>query len=300
MSTIVQTLQSIPRKLAGARVGIPPRQVRFLFKREAPRYYVFDESPVATNLFVTLSGIFPPGERFFVESVRRFREQITDETLKAQIAGFIGQEAIHGREHERLNAYHRERNLDARVPDRMVRAGLWALSHLSDSQQLACTAFMEHATAALAEEWLTNEKLQKTSDPELMQLWYWHALEELEHKAVTYDVWKQVSGNDHERTMAMALVLTVIIPPIFVAWTMLLVRDGQLLKVRENRDAVRFLFKKKGFLHNVFRAMPAFIGEGFHPSKHSTKALEELWREKLFGAQGELRQYASNLEHCAV
>lgn len=50
-----------------------------------------------------LSGGFPPGEEAFIRSVRRFADQITDPVLKERVAGFIGQESMHGQEHRRLN-----------------------------------------------------------------------------------------------------------------------------------------------------------------------------------------------------
>ncbi len=48
---------------------------------------------------MVFSGIFPPGDRFFTESVRNFRDRITAPVLKPQVSGVVGQEALHGREH---------------------------------------------------------------------------------------------------------------------------------------------------------------------------------------------------------
>lgn len=85
------------RALTGAQVGIPPRHIDFRFSTEEQRYFFFDKNPLASLLFVVFSGIFPPGERFFMESVRAFRDRIEDPVLKAQVSGFMGQEALHGR-----------------------------------------------------------------------------------------------------------------------------------------------------------------------------------------------------------
>src|SRR3546814_6631164 len=56
-----------------------------------------------SHILAVLSATFPKGEQFFVDSVRNFRDQITDEELRRQVAGFIGQETMHGREHDRFN-----------------------------------------------------------------------------------------------------------------------------------------------------------------------------------------------------
>src|SRR5690554_6690848 len=89
------------RRLAGASVGIPPRHLDFQIP-QAPRYFLGDNA-TATTFIAVLSAFFPPGERFFMESVRHFRKQINDPVLKAEVAGFMGQEAIHVRDNKRLN-----------------------------------------------------------------------------------------------------------------------------------------------------------------------------------------------------
>ena len=44
-----------------------------------------------------LSTTFPDGERFFIDSVRNFQDQIKDPKLQKDIRAFIGQEANHGK-----------------------------------------------------------------------------------------------------------------------------------------------------------------------------------------------------------
>jgi len=293
------TVQAKPLRLSGAQVGIPPRHVKFSFPVEADRYFFFNQNPLASLVFVVFSGVFPPGERFFVESVRRFRDQVSDPVLKAQIAGFIGQEALHGREHDRLNAFFSARNLDVETPDRAVKWGLRQLERFSPRLQLACTTMMEHFTAHLAEQWLTHEAFRNSSDGEMLKLWYWHALEELEHKTVAYDVFEQVGGTLAERRIALGLVLALLAPPIIASWGVLLLKEGQLLNVQENLRGLRALFGKNGFISGVLKHMPAYMKPGFHPSQQQTQALENEWRERLFGRYGELLDEYKNSEALA-
>ena len=56
-----------------------------------------------THFLNTLSIFFPAGERFFIQSIRNYRDQVTDPSLKKAVAAFIGQEAFHTREHEEYN-----------------------------------------------------------------------------------------------------------------------------------------------------------------------------------------------------
>ena len=67
-----------------------------------PKYFVADDI-LRSHIAAMLSAVFPEGEDFFVRSVRNYRDQITDPVLKEQVKGFIGQEALHGREHRAFN-----------------------------------------------------------------------------------------------------------------------------------------------------------------------------------------------------
>ena len=293
-ASLLQQTATTPRALTGAQVGIPPRHVDFRFSQQPQRYFFYHENPLASLLMVVFSGIFPPGERFFMASVRHFRDRITDPVLKAQVSGFMGQEALHGREHDRLNEFFAARGLDPQLPSRWVSWGLRQLERFAPRTQLACTTMMEHFTAHLAEEWLTNRTLAESSDPDMLHLWYWHALEELEHKSVAYDVFEQVGGTRRERLRAGLLVGVFIMLPVVASWLALLVKHGHLFDFRSNGQGLRMLFGRGGFITAVLRHMPKFWKAGFHPRQQATEALEDQWREKLFGAQGELNSVYRN------
>src|SRR3954447_22050810 len=83
---------------------VPTRRISFEESvRDLPKHFAADGDLILSHVAASLSAVFPDGEDFFVRSVRRFRDQITDPALKRQVAGFIGQEALHGREHRALN-----------------------------------------------------------------------------------------------------------------------------------------------------------------------------------------------------
>src|SRR6266404_2121710 len=55
------------------------------------------------HFFNALSLFFPEGESFFIHSVRHFADRIRSPRLRRDVEGFVGQEAMHGREHRRYN-----------------------------------------------------------------------------------------------------------------------------------------------------------------------------------------------------
>ena len=93
-------------------IGITVRRLQF--NPGAISRYYFANSPVMSHLLTALSSTFPLGEQFFVHSVRNVRDQVKDEKLQAQIAAFIGQEAMHSKAHSEFNAAWRrdDYNLD--------------------------------------------------------------------------------------------------------------------------------------------------------------------------------------------
>ena len=276
------------RPLAGDTVGIPPRQVNYPLRESMGRYF-FAGNALATQFITVLSGAFPPGEMFFVDSVKHYRTQVTDPRQRAAISGFIGQEALHGREHERLNEMLAERGLNAAVPEKVVRAALWLLERTSASQQLACTGLMEHFTALLAEQLLGDDQRMRVAfDEDIRNLWLWHALEELEHKSVAYDVYELIGNSQAERRRAFTLVGATVLPAILVSWAWVAIQDGQLRLPRDTIVLLRLLFGEDGFIIRILPKMALYARADFHPDQHNTSKLEARWRRKLFGKAGDM------------
>ncbi|MGY2060419.1 metal-dependent hydrolase, partial [Nocardia gipuzkoensis] len=130
------------------------RRMRFRFDDTGTSDKYFVENDMVYSHFVAaLSAGFPPGEEGFIRSVRHFSDRITDPTLKKRVAGFIGQEAVHGQEHRHLNerlaelGYPVEWWDSEQARNRLIRFE----SRLSPQVHLAMTAAAEHYTAVLAE-----------------------------------------------------------------------------------------------------------------------------------------------------
>src|SRR5438477_7550315 len=132
---------------------VPARRISFEESlQDVPKHFAGDGDLIASHVAASLSAVFPDGEDFFVRSVRHFRDEITDPELKRQVAGFIGQEAMHGREHRALNDHLDALGYPTKLVERMVKRGLQIRERvLSAKSNLAATAALEHFTATLAE-----------------------------------------------------------------------------------------------------------------------------------------------------
>src|SRR5436853_2655856 len=105
--------------------SVPTRRISFEESlRDLPKHFAADGDLILSHLAAGLSAVFPDGEDSFVRSVRHYRDQITDPELKRQVAGFIGQEALHGREHRAFNDRLDQLGYPVKRFERITRKGL--------------------------------------------------------------------------------------------------------------------------------------------------------------------------------
>jgi predicted metal-dependent hydrolase len=281
--------------LAPPTRAVPPRDVRtrriaFDYpESDLPRHFA-EGDLLASHLIAMLSSFFPEGEDFFVQSVRNYRDQVTDPNLKKQVSGFIGQEAIHGREHRRFNARLQERGYPTAFVDRRTKIGLDRLAKRApQSVQLAVTAALEHYTATFAEVLLSDERAQALSSvPEVRYIFLWHALEESEHKSVAFDVYQQVVGDQKLRARIMNVTTLIFLGSLFGSTLLSLAKDPASRDLRRLRRSFGALRQNPFFTKDVWRRLRDYNRPDFHPDDHDATELLEQWRVELFGDEGEL------------
>lgn len=261
--------------------AIQPRRMDFQFDPTMPRYWFADDQ-FKTLLLTALSCTFPEGERFFVRSVRHFQKHIQDPELRERVKGFIGQEAHHGNEHENFNDFMESKGVPTRKVHDFVHNGLKMVAkRLSPERQLAKTCALEHFTAMLAELMLENPDFFDGMDERMLPLWLWHAVEESEHKAVAYDVYKDQVDSYWIRTSEMAITTVEFIG--FTAFHYYQLRQGMDDKadLRSFFSGVNWLVGKPGWLRRLGRSYRAYYKPSFHPEKRDSRALREAGLHKL-------------------
>ncbi|HVY11867.1 MAG TPA: metal-dependent hydrolase [Mycobacteriales bacterium] len=255
---------------------------------DVPRHFAADGDLILSHLAAALSAVFPDGEDFFVRSVRHYRDQITDPVLAAQVSGFIGQEVTHGREHRAFNTHLDSLGYHTKFVERMVRRMIgFRERHTPPITNLAVTAALEHVTATLAELVLTNSDVQESfGHNSVRHLFYWHALEESEHKAVAFDVYRSVGGGERLRiyTMKLARYLFVISTAVQIAVSLL--TDRETYRPGVLRNSLRVARQQPIFSREVWRSLKEYERRGFHPSDRPNEELIARWRERLFGPAG--------------
>ncbi|XID74333.1 metal-dependent hydrolase [Alkanindiges sp. WGS2144] len=290
----MKKLHRFAQSLQRGTANIPPRHMDFGFSSaKMPRYYA-DDNPLLTAVMTTLSSAIPDGERFFVESVRKFRHHISDSQLNAEISGFIGQEAFHARQHDVFNQALVQQGFSVDNHERIFRLPIQAMQRCPAVFQLAATAALEHYTAIIGEALLRDPEMQAKLAPLAREFWTWHALEETEHKSVAFDVYATVSGNYLLRVGTMLLISAVYWPLVLGMTFKMVADDKQLFKVGKLWSGLNFTLGPKGFFTRLAPKYLDYLKPGFHPTQHDTEALLEEWRNKLFGENGTLNQKIKN------
>lgn len=287
---------SLARQSQRGTANIPPRHMDFGFSSaKMPRYYA-DDNSFLTAVMTTLSSAIPDGERFFVESVRKFRDQISNPELNAEISGFIGQEAFHARQHDVFNQALLEQGFSVSDHERIFRLPIKVMQRCPEIFQLAATAALEHYTAIIGEAWLRDPEMREKLDPLAREFWTWHALEETEHKSVAFDVYETVSGNYLLRAGAMLLISAVYWPLVITMTFKMVADDGQLFKLGKLFSGLNYVLGPKGFFTRLAPKYLDYLKPGFHPTHHDTEALLAEWRNKLFGHEGTLNEKMKNFQ----
>lgn len=249
-----------------------------------------------SQFFNTLSLYFPEGEKFFIQSVRHYRDRISDPVLQEAVTAFIGQEAMHGREHRVFNSLMADAGLPAaRIEAFTIQRLKMAHRIFSPSMQLSMTIALEHLTAIMAADLLEDPRVLGGAHPDYARLWRWHALEETEHKAVAFDVWKTVMpptlGSYLKRCWGL-------IQTSWFFWLFTAIFHARMVRAARPQEGqlrgylrlARFLFIKPAAWLSLAPAWFSYFKPGFHPWQHDNRAalveLEALSASLQAGSTG--------------
>ncbi len=232
-----------------------------------PRHW-FGGSALATHLVNGVNLLFPDGERMFVKSVRYYKDAIANDPMLAkEAAGFYAQEGSHAREHQRFFEILRDQGYPIDGILEEFRASLRFFEKLfPPAFHLSATAAAEHFTAIMANHALTERVLDE-ADPTVRHLLLWHATEEIEHKAVAFDVLAKVEPSYLVRVVGMAFAALFLAYWWQRATRMFLRHDGIGRKeLRAERAKLKQVRDDGSIVRDVFLAgIKEYLKPGFHP-----------------------------------
>ncbi|RAU19837.1 metal-dependent hydrolase [Nitrincola tibetensis] len=245
----------------------------------------FEGDPLRTSYCDALSVLFPAGERFFIKSVKHYLDKIEDPDFREEVRRFCIQEAFHTREHEAYNAQLASYGYDVEKMEARVIKALGRVK--SPIVQLAFTVAIEHLTATLSYLILKDPKVLAKVTPVYRDLWTWHALEEMEHKAVAFDVYQLVTRNLSPWKRYMLRVGALFAVTIDIH-RMLLINFNEMLTHRGESKGPKMwlksawsLFGNPGYYRRVIFHYLRFYSPFFHPWKGDDGKLMRQGRQEL-------------------
>lgn len=263
----------------GDRQSIVPRQGPDLdLDGDIPKFW-FGGDAFKTRFFDAMSLLFPEGEKFFICCVRDFRDQISDPELQAQVKDFIYQEGQHGMVHTRFNNRLKAQGIAvdtilAKQKDIMFN---FFRKRFSPTYTLGQTAAAEHMTALMAHGFF-GTGMFADADPRIRAMYAWHAVEEIEHKAVAFDVFDKVArGGYFTRIVTMLQVALTFPLHVFMIMRHMFAVDGVQNRTRVWLRGLWWLYGPGGLYPRLLPHFLTYFKPGFHPWQHGDMSLYRTW-----------------------
>ena len=107
---------------------------------------------------------------------------------------------------------------------------------------------------------------------ELGELWRWHAIEEIEHKAVAYDTWLHATRDwsKFKRWQVKAVIGFIASKNFFIGRfkdTLDMLEQDGLTGLKWKWRVLAYLAWKPGIVRRIWREWLSFFKPGFHPWK---------------------------------
>ncbi|MGH9184950.1 MAG: metal-dependent hydrolase [Acidimicrobiales bacterium] len=277
---------TLHRKSTAATRSVTPRRYAFDHGSVGPDRHWLDDDLLASHLVATLSGVIPPGERFVAESVRRQRDRL-DGPLQHQVKGFLGQERLHQREHDRFNRALAGLGYPTAMIDRASAVTFAVAARFPARLQLAVTAAIEHWTAVIAEHTFVDDQFADWQTSEAARAFLaWHLVEELEHRAVAFDVMQATGVGEPQRILAMHVTVLLLLPSVVGGLVLSLLGDRDTWNPFRLARSLRRFGRTPIARGSFVRDLLAWNRPGFHPDQRNIDALLEHWNAELFGPEG--------------
>ena len=250
---------------------VPREHLDFGLDGDIPKYWLGGD-PFKTRFFDAMSTLFPQGEKFFITSVREFRDQITDPKLLQEVKDFTRQEAQHSMVHTRYNARLKAQGIDIDDITQRLENDLFGEAQrlLTPLQRLAITSALEHLTSMMCTCFFERRDLLAQCDPRIRAVYAWHAIEEVEHKAVAFDVLTKVGkAGWFRRNLPMFLITFGF--PFTVARIMEHMFQVDGFSVRQRMvmwaKGLWWFYKPGGLFLPTLGYYASYYKPGFHPWK---------------------------------
>lgn len=247
------------------------------------------DSIVRSHFWNSMSSLLPNIEFCAIRSLMPLMPFIHDTKLHAEVVQFCNQENAHGALHSRFNREHLHTNypLLQTIETWERHCFSWMSNFLPRRLFFSLFVAVEHWTAAFSQHGLSNpDAWFARSDCTMFRLWEWHAVEELAHKSVCYDVYRYFKGGYLAQISGMILLLLLImLPGIFLRLMYLFIKDKVWWHLRTYSELATYLLGRQGVLRCTFSDFFSFFNPRFRPWDVDSRPLIEAYLTQLNAVQ---------------
>jgi len=267
---------------AHQKLEIKPRQMDFAFGSLKNLKY-FDDNIYKSSFIAGLSAAFPPGEGEFLDSVKLYRDQITNPDLNRQVKGFIGQEGHHSHQHKIVNKELDRLGFNTDKVDKLLHKMINSrVKKLSNKFRLAHTVCAEHITALMGEHIINQPDFLKNMEAPMKDLMFWHAVEEVEHKSVAYDVYMECVGDRAYLNKTMKFAILALHFRLTRYMFMMAFSTKHWWNLKDLASTLKWMFGKGGMWRSLRKPYKAFYSDDFHPWRDGGLELIEKWKNDYY------------------
>lgn len=248
------------------------RRMRFPYPESASGHWN-PARPEFSHIVNAASLSMPFLEPYLIDTMRKAKERITDPQLLKDVDLYIAQEATHFRQHQQWNkrladmGYKSVPKHEAQLKEdydafAKSRSFTFNIAYAEGFEAMGLT--VGHM---LVED---REYLMGNADPAVASLVLWHFVEEIEHKTVTFDVFKALDGRYWWRIYGLAYATTHIFFRTWQAYRQLLIEDGRWSSLK-NRLTLY------GLLARMFRKLLPRLARILKPSYDPRQVEDPSW-----------------------
>jgi hypothetical protein len=258
----------------------PREKLDFGLDGDIPKYWVAGD-PFKSRFGDALSTMFPEVERYFITSIRAYRDEITDPELLSDIKHFIRQEGQHGVVHDKYNQRLKRQGINVDAIEKLNRKILdFANKHHSVAFNMATTAGAEHHASLMARCFFSRKSMFENADPRMRALYAWHAMEEVEHKCVAFDVMQKGARTGYfVRILALFLttVMNVVLTLGIMEYMFRADGFGFWQRARLWAKGLWWFYGPKGIFLPTVLPYLRYLRPGFHPSQEPLGEPYKIW-----------------------
>lgn len=275
---------SAPTSANNPMDNIEVRPLRFDYSKIEAQDPVWSRTSPLFSIYINALAVhIPYFERYLISAFRKVRKDIQDPQLQKDVSAIIGQEAHHAKNFVDYNQFLINRYPEIEALDKSAKSYFEeSLEKDSIKSQIAYIAGYETFTFLAGMIILDGyDKWMKDADPVIRSMWVWHQVEEVEHGAVAFEVYKYFYAEEERyRKKNVLKALLHIVGETWKSYKPMCKKEGYFSSPIKAAKALGFFAKISYQLAR--NALPVFSAT-YHPrqiSEDESNPIAVAWREK--------------------